>query len=53
MAKKNYTLPDILGVPMSKAKALSFIKNETDSESFQIFNLMKDAYRERLLKFIM
>lgn len=53
MAKKNYTLPDILGDPMTKAEALSFIKNETDSESFQIFNLMKDAYRERLLKFIM
>lgn len=53
MAKKNYTLSDILGAPMTRSEALTFIKDQTDNHTIQTFNLMKDAYREKLLRFIM
>ena len=53
MAKKNYTLSDILGAPMTRSEALTFIKDQTDGHTIQTFNLMKDAYREKLIRFIM
>ena len=53
MANKNYTLSDILGAPISKQEALTLIKQNTDSDTFRAFNLMDDAYREKLLRFIM
>ena len=53
MAKKNYTLSDILGAPISKHEARTLIKQNTDSHTFRAFNLMDDAYREKLLRFIM
>ena len=53
MANKNYTLSDILGAPISKHEALTLIKQNTDSDTFRAFNLMDDAYREKLLRFIM
>ena len=53
MAKKIYTLSDILGTTITKAEAISLIKEETDADTFRKFNLMDDAYREKLLRFIM
>lgn len=53
MAKKIYTLSDILGTAITKAEAISLIKEETDADTFRKFNLMDDAYREKLLRFIM
>lgn len=53
MAKKIYTLSDILGTAITKAEAISLIKEETDADTFRKFSLMDDAYREKLLRFIM
>ena len=53
MAKKIYTLSDILGTVITKAEAISLIKEETDADTFRKFSLMDDAYREKLLRFIM
>ena len=53
MEKKIYTLSDILGTAITKAEAISLIKEETDADTFRKFSLMDDAYREKLLRFIM
>ena len=51
--KAAYTLADILGTPISKQEALDFIRQNTDEDSFRTFNLMDNAYRDKLLHFIM
>ena len=51
--KATYTLADILGAPISEQEALDFIRQNTDENSFRTFNLMDNAYREKLLHFIM
>lgn len=53
MEKKTYTLSDVLGAPITKQEAFALIRKNTDGESFEKFNLMDDAYREKLLRFIM
>ena len=51
--KTTYTLADILGAPISEQEALNFIRQNTDEDSFRTYNLMDNAYREKLLHFIM
>ena len=51
--KAAYTLADILGAPISEQEALNFIRQNTNEDSFRTFNLMDNAYRDKLLHFIM
>ena len=48
-----YTLADILGTPLSEEQALSFLRENTDKASLHTFHIMDEAYRKKLLHFIM
>lgn len=51
--RNTYTLVDILGEPLTRQEALSFIHQNTDEDDFQLFQQFDDLYRDKLLKFIM
>lgn len=51
--RNNYTLVDILGEPLTRQEALSFIQQNTDEEDFQLFQQFDNLYRDKLLRFIM
>ncbi|MBD8916536.1 MAG: hypothetical protein EGR77_11305 [Pseudobutyrivibrio sp.] len=50
--KHNYTLADILGTPRTKQDALSFIRQNTTTDTLEAFNLMDKMYQKKLLHFI-
>ena len=50
--KHNYTLADILGAPRTKQDALSFIRQNTTTDTLEAFNLMDKMYQKKLLHFI-
>lgn len=50
--KHNYTLADFLGAPRTKQDALSFIRQNTTTDTLEAFNLMDKMYQKKLLHFI-